>query len=343
MKKGRVVLVFWLVVLIAVLTSMASYAWLAMSTTARMRGFEVELESDSLYLEISEFSDGEYGNSVSFDRVLYYSDQSTHEIYLVSYGQIRPEGALLLYPRQLTANDGTYNGGDTRFYLRSDSVIGKGKENFIDVTDTLSHGQSLAGYYVISEGLETHKTAQLDNKFYYVKTARGDGNVDYSCLGTFDIGEPLAGRKYWGFSSSTSESKPEPNNIMNVVSMDTPEGDYCLKRTVFLRGAKGSLDLNNLRVASVEIEGRRNYLTDAIRVMFVATSDRGDVATAIYSPRVPFSGALFGDVLGDEREVVKVDIYVYFDGKDPDAHTASGLLTPQTVNVKFTIDDHNYN
>ena len=75
MKKGRVVLVFWLVVLIAVLTATASYAWLAMSTTARMKGFEVELESDSLYLEISEYSDREYGNSVSFDRVVYYSDQ----------------------------------------------------------------------------------------------------------------------------------------------------------------------------------------------------------------------------------------------------------------------------
>lgn len=346
--KGRIVWVFWLVVVLAVLASTASYAWLAMNTVARMRGFEVELESDSLYLEISDSDDKDYGKAVYFDSTTYYSDKNTHETYLVSYGQVRPEGGLLLYPTLLSSStapmygddDGKYNGGNTRFYLTSESVIGGGMENFIDVTENLHIGQSLIGYYVVHEGVATHPTSMVNDKFYYVKTERGDGSIDYSCIGKFDIGETIAGRRYWGYSTSKSIDDSQPNNIMNVVSLDTPSEEYCLKKTVYLRGARGSKDLANLRVSSVEVDGK-NYLTDAVRVLFVATSETGAVASTVYSHRTPssFNGMLLGGVLGNEREIVRVDMYIYFDGKDEAACSTDGILTEQTVSVKFTVDD----
>ena len=61
--KGRIVWVFWLVVVLAALTATASYAWLAMNTEARLGGFEVELESDSIYLEISAEAEENYGTA----------------------------------------------------------------------------------------------------------------------------------------------------------------------------------------------------------------------------------------------------------------------------------------
>ena len=352
--KGRLALTFWLVVVLAVVTSTASYAWLAINTMARLGGFEVELESDSLYLEISKDAREDYGTEVSFDGTMLYAvDDSTHEILLVSYGEVPSVGAILLYPTQLNADnahlhgapDGTYDGGENRFYLPAKSDISGGKDNFIDVTDTLSIGESLIGYYAVGESSVAYPTATASDRLYYVKTARGDGNVDYSCIGKFEIGETLAGRKYWGYANSTNEEKSDPNNIMNVVSMDTPTEEYSLKRTVFLRGATGTADAKDLKISSVKIGGRKNYLTSAVRIMFVATSDRGRSTAVIYNHRNPgsFDGTLFEEIFGDERETVTVDMYIYFDGKDEAAHNSTDFLTSHTVSVHFTVDDHVYN
>ena len=86
--KGRIAWVFWLVIILAVLTSTASYAWLAMNTVARVRGFEVAFESDSVYLEISADAAEGYNRQVVFNRVRLLSDEQTHEVYLVSYGEV---------------------------------------------------------------------------------------------------------------------------------------------------------------------------------------------------------------------------------------------------------------
>ena len=356
MKKGRIVLVFWLLAVLAVVTSMASYAWVAMNTTALMRGFEVELESDSLYLEISADPDEDYGKDVVFNRTVVYSalEDDTHNIDLISYGELTSNGALLIYPTEMTkynaylfaTEDGKYDPAKgTRFYVRSESFIAGSDENFVEITGKLSPGDSIIGYYTIGESASLYPTASLDDRFYYAKTTRADGSFGYSCLGKFAKDEPLAGRKYWGYASSTVEAESQPNNIMNVVSMDYPEDAYALKRTVFLRGARGSEDLQDLSVSSVEVKGGADYLTNSIRVMFVATAGDGKVVTRIYSNREPdlFNGALFEEVLGNEREVIKVDIYIYFDGKDDDAHSTVGVLNSHTVNVEFSIEDHEYN
>ena len=55
---------------------------------------------------------------------------------------------------------------------------------------------------------------------------------------------------------------------------------------------------------------------------------------------------LFAKLLGDEAEVVTVEMYVYFDGMDASVVTATGaagVLNGQSISVKFTIDEHTYN
>lgn len=346
--KGKIVWSFWLVAVLAVITATASYAWLAMNTEAKVRGFEVELVSDSVYLEISADADERYGKEVYFDKTLYRSSEETHNVFLVSYGVVPDEGAVRIYKTQIDSNtaaaygtkDGTYNGGDVRFYLPSESVIGGGDLNFVDVTEKLTVGQSLVGYYVISvEALCVQ--AQSESDFYYVKNVRENGAVDYCCIGSnFSVGEPLANRKYWGYSSSSDLNDAEENNLINVVSMDVPTDKYCLKKTVFMRGGKGSVDLGFLKISSVEIDGEQHALTSSIRIMFVATSDTGRRTEKMYSHREPeaFDGVLFGEIFGNRQETVTVDMYIFFDGKDVGAHTTTDELTSHTVTVKFSVD-----
>ena len=352
--KGKIIWSFWLVALLAVITSTASYAWLAMNTTAQARGFKVELICDSVYLEISTNADTGFDKEVSFDKVTVKSNAaSAHEVLLVSYGTVPEEGALLIYPEQINSKtallygpNGKYNGGQVRFYLPSDSERGGGDYNFVDVTDDLAIGQSLVGYYVIEEESEAHVNAQYSDKLYYVKSERENGIIDYCCLGgNFAVGEKLAGRKYWGYSSSTLENESQPTNVMNVVSMDTPTPRYSLKKRVYIRGSKGTVDARNLRITSVEIEGESNPLTDSLRIMFVANSSQGKSATVIYSNRddaQTFDGKLFEHLLGNETETITVDMYIYYDGKDIDAHNVNtDELTVQIVTVKFGVDDNN--
>ena len=352
MMKGRLASTFWLVVALAVLNSAASYAWLAINTAARLRGVEVELVSDSLYLEISQSATDYYGKEVSFNSSLVLSD-ITSEIALVSYGTVPEDGALRISRTQVDLTNaknfggnefGVYVGGNARFYLPSESKIGEGDVNFVDVTGKVSRGQSIIGYYVIEE-VAQDVTAMTDEDFYYVKTSRGKENYDYSCLGEFKVGEALANRLYWGYAESKREESAEPDNILNVVSMDTPTEEYSLKRTVYLRGAYGTVDAKDLKISSVEIGGRENYLTGAIRVMFIATSSNGGTVTTFYNNRSPqaFDGALFESLYGNGREVITVEMYIYFDGKDDGAHNNAGLLSAQTVNVHFAIGDHGYN
>lgn len=355
MRKGKVAFVFWLVFALAVVTSTASYAWIAMSPTASFRGFEIAFKSDSLYLEISGDPEAEFGKTVSFDAVSYMSlNNSVHEVLLVSYGEVESIGALRIYPNEIKAGNGAYFGApngkfdkssDRRYYVRADSSIAKGKHNYIDVTDRLKDGQDIRGYYVIDDSAVTYPTALTSTDFYYVKTPNGKGGFDYSCIGSFEVGEKLAGRKYWGYAYSSEFDESQSHNAINVVSMDTPEKEYCLKRTVYIRGAAGTVMARDLGVVSIEVDGRRNYLTDAIRILFIATSDRGKTVTKIYShrERESFNGLLFEEILGDENELITVEMYIYFDGKDEDAHDNDGFLTSHTINVSFGIKDHNYN
>ena len=78
--------------------------------------------------------------------------------------------------------------------------------------------------------------------------------------------------------------------------------------------------------------------------MFVATAGNGETVTKFYSRRDRFEPIpLFQNIWGNTEEVVKVDMYVFFDGADPDAYDQGGAFTNSDVTVKFAIDDYIYN
>ncbi len=340
--KGRIALVFWLVVVLAVLTATASYAWLAMNVSAGFRGIEVEAIMDSLFLEISADRDTGYDTSISFDRVMYRkATGDDEELSFVTYKRIAQTGALRITTKRLTS--GEYDGSG-RYFKAVRSDITGGDRSFIDITDTLTIGQQLKGFYTINRGswFLVSDSGEYD---YYYEHVRENGTIDYVCIGKIPAGENLPGRLIWGYSKSDDLNDPQENNVINVVSIDVPPAGYCLFKTVYLRCANETVDAKNLRISDIKIDGRENYLTKTIRIMFVAKSDSGETVTKFYSYRNPekFDGSLFYGIMGDEKEVVTVDMYIFFDGTDDDAYVQDEVLTRNDVIVKFAIDDHDYN
>ena len=341
--KGRIVWVFWLVVVLAVLASTASYAWVAMNVSARVRGIEIGAETDSVYLEISANAGAGYSDSVTFDRVMYFDDNDDARLSFVTYGRISSHGALRATPYIITASDAKYNGTGTFFKAVKSNITGE-EDDFIDISDTLKVGDSLVGYYGITRGERHHVSTTSDYNYYY-EHERSDGTVDYLCIGKIPVGEQLANRIFWGYATSTNLNESQGKNRLNILSLDVPPDKYALHETVFIRCAAGTVDANNLHISSVDIAGYRNYLTGTIRIMFVATTDSGETVTKFYNHRAPesFDGFLFPDIKGDESETVKVDMYVFFDGTDEDAYYQNSILTRNDVIVEFSVDDQDYN
>ena len=347
--KGRIAWVFWLVVVLAVLTSTASYAWLAMNVSSRVRGIEVEAISDSIFLQISAYEGEGYGKDVSFGRVTYSLSNDESELSLITCGRLPESGAARILATEITAKNanaftgGKYNGSG-RYYKAVESDITNEDFSYIDITATLKIGDRLVGYYSIAEGNSYTESNTVDYCYYY-KDVRANGVVDYVCIGIIPVGEKLANRLFWGYAYSDNLNETQADNTLNIVSLDFPPKEYALKNTVFLRCAEETGDAKNLRVDSVKVDGLRNYLTGAIRIMFVAHFDNGETKTLFYSHRNPesFDGIILSQMRGNEMETVEVDIYVYFDGTDKSAYKQEGLLTRNDINVIFTVDDHSYN
>ena len=212
------------------------------------------------------------------------------------------------------------------------------------VVEDLTVGTSLNGYYTITATPVANKAAATGkvyvangNDYVFIKDC-GDEGVN---LVTNDI--------YWGRTYSTALGQHQNTNTVSVIKSDLDSYRYA--GTVYLRCAENTNDGTDLKIADVKVGGRVNDLSNALRVLFVATNGKGDVVFTTYSNRdgmAGFDGDLFDTILGDQNEVVTVDMYVYFDGTDVDAYTKAdpadaGVLNGQSIEVKFTIAEHSYN
>ncbi len=352
MTKGRVAWVFWLLVVLALLTSTASYAWLSISFSAGTRGIAVSLRSDSEYLQISaNYSDG-YMDEISFgsDNGYILDDALAEEIYLVTYGYLPEEGGLKITPTLITEEnadslgfeDGVY-GGVGRLYSSAKSDITSAAYSYEEITPALSLGESVIGFYLISDLGDFDVSSEDENIPYYYRHSR-DTLVDYVCIGSLAVGETLGGRRYWGYAISDDVSDSQQERMLSIVSLDVPAKDYAYKKTVHLRTAKGSGNLSGLCIDRVKVRGLRDYMTETMSIMFVAKSDLGgEEVTTFYDHRNPtgFDGELFETVLGNRAETVTVDVYIFFDGAHEDAFSENGVLSNHSINISFSVDENN--
>lgn len=228
---------------------------------------------------------------------------------------------------------------------------------------TLSLGTDLSNYYTLSEAVVLGPTSVGDAE-YYLKS-----KGDYSCLGTLGTkAEPqiLKNYLYWGRTYSGVADDAEAGNTLSILSADKGDGTYYHFESFTIRQAEGTNPAKNLRVANVRFGGEANALAPAIRVLIVAHSntqseDPSAISVALYDPKeVTDTGKtggflqadgkytetdiLYDVILGNEAEEINVDIYVYFDGTDEDAHNEKvANFSGQTVEIEFTIDELDYN
>ena len=350
MMKGRVLWVFWLLAVLAVITSTASYAWLSINLSATTSGIAVKLRTETEYLQISAQQSEGYKEEVSFGKESYLLGVSAaNEVFLVTYGYLPAEGGLIITHDLITEETaeslgftGGVYGGIGRVYRREASQIGIPDDaySYVDITETLSLGDSVVGYYRVNDSDIYNTTASNGETVYHYRHEREFG-IDYVCVGSFSTGDLLSNRMYWGYAISDDESSAQGERMLNIVSVDVPAEGFALHKTVYFRTANASANLSNLRIEEIKIEGLRNYLTDAMRILFVAKSSRTkEQIVTMYDYEHPeyFDGKLFGTILGNRSEIITVDVYIFFDGTHESTFTKNGVLSNHSVDVLFSVD-----
>lgn len=179
-------------------------------------------------------------------------------------------------------------------------------------------------------------------------------NDDFICVyentGVDDA--DISGKIFWGKTYSDTLGAVGANDMTTAeagIIKDNFVKNYVYSDTLYLRSALNTNDGKNLRIKNIEIGGRVNGLSDALRIYFVATNGAGEVHTYEYDNGTAYDVAhpetLFATILGDRAEVVTVETYIYFDGTDDVAKTLltdAGEFNGQTVAIEFAIDDVDY-
>ncbi len=239
-------------------------------------------------------------------------------LYTVTFGEAEADGA-------------RYDGASL-YYERAAS-------GDLSPVGALSLGTPLKGYYTLTHSDPVAQASGTDK--YYFQNGRGD----YVCIGTPTAGTNLNDYLFWARAYSASMGEVQASNTMNVLKQDHLD-NYYLHDTLYLRCAPDANPGQNLRVSEVVVEGN-DSLTEALRVLFVATNGSGEVARATYDNRTGEithmdGDVLFATILGDASEIVTVEVYIYFDGTDAAAVTQNVQLSGQTVSVAFDIDRPDY-
>ncbi len=237
------------------------------------------------------------------------------------------------------AKDAEYESGNLYYELRSDG-------GYYPVGG-LRLGSALDAYYVVSS--EKKESVAEKGAEYFVKNKNGD----YISLGTIAEGTHLdQSYEFWyrGYSSELNTS--EPDGVTAIIEdskyPSKDENPYYLYDTLYLRMAPGGSDGTNLRVSEVTLAGK-DSLTSAVRILFVATNGQGEVSYASYDAsdkekiKHLSNSVLFENLLGDAAEVVKVELYVYYDGRSDAVKTGHDvILSGHKIGITFSIDKPYY-
>ena len=239
----------------------------------------------------------------------------------------------------------------------------------------LELGSALAGYYTVEapesdedeeapteqgeeEGGEEEPTEEPTGEVvatvadgeteYFIKNANGD----YISIGVVAEGVALdESYTYWYRAYSNAPGDSQSGNVSAIIDdgeYTNVNNPYYLYETVYLRMEYGGAEGENLRVSSVNVHGS-DSLTNAIRILFVATNGRGEVAYATFDNEAVDKishgegEVLFERILSGSMETVKVEMYVYYDGTSDSVKTGSDLvLSGHSISVGFSVDKPYY-
>lgn len=209
--------------------------------------------------------------------------------------------------------------------------------------EAVSVFESGVDYYILS-----------GNDYVYVGKIVMDNSIGGVTADDTDAIEP-ENYYFWSRAYSTNVSDAQTGASVSVIRPDAytdASNPYFLYDTVYLRMEADANSGENLRVASVNVAGT-DSISYALRIFFVATNGRGQVARATYNNRTgeiehldstdeSGEGILFDSILGDTEEIVEVKMYIYFDGTDESTKTEDYYILGQSVDIEFSIDTPDY-
>lgn len=215
----------------------------------------------------------------------------------------------------------------------------------------LNAGSRVKGLYTLQA---TEISATTDRQVYLVNS---DG--DYIAFNAKTIaGTGLDGYWYTGYSENINPSliDGDAKNISGIIgNMNAKDSPYVLYDTIYLRMAEGAADAKNLVITNVDVQGSddANALTDAVRVIFIATSTNGgEIARILYNQETGKftnlgtnvkNNLIDATLTGNTAEVITVDMYVYYDGTHSSVATHENLLlSGHKISVGFEIDLPDY-
>lgn len=216
----------------------------------------------------------------------------------------------------------------------------------VRVVGGLALGSLVQDYFTI-ETPQSKTTVADGTSTYHVLNARGD----FVSIGVPEKDTDLTDYVYFARSYSDSITNSGAGNTLSVIKEDRLD-EYYIHNTVYLKKEVDTNHGTNLRVSAVEVLGK-DSVSDSIRILFVAKNGKGEIARADYNNRTQTithwdnanannEGILFDTILGNEQEIVTVDIYIYFDGTDNSTVTKDHYMTGQSVSVEFSIDKPEY-
>lgn len=239
---------------------------------------------------------------------------------------------------------------------------------YYEVTGTLTTGTDLSAYYIIDTDDVTEVNTNLDsvNGDVYLAKTGGASDVGYAYVGNLTDADltKMPDMLYFGRAYSdiigdedlgTVNDGGDPTDTLSIIKSANLD-KYRYASTIYLRNALNTNNSENLQ-ATVNVGGATNPLAPALRVLLVVSNaDTGEFVNVAYYDNGSPSSLTYGvtgtddnivDVLlGNKAETLKVDILVYFDGTDEIANNENieaGVLDGNSVEIKFTIDNHDYN
>lgn len=280
----------------------------------------------------------------------------------VAYTLAQDESAFGYYTATATTAcgaDDRYSSANTYYELRDGNYY---------LAGGLDEGSHLDGYFTLAVSEVASPAADT---IYYLESVGSDNDVypDYVAFKTAAVNAnqanlPSQGYWYRGYSENIDKANPDGqsgriNGVIDPTEYTDENTPYYLYTTYYLRMATASTLAENLRVNSVEVIGSEveNSLTDAVRVMFVVSSNvQSEVVRIVYNQgtglftREDNTGRNHNDTtlfyerfLGDTAETVTVQVYLYYDGTDAKVNTNNSLdFSGHTVNLEFGIDTPDY-
>jgi hypothetical protein len=292
-----------------------------------VKGYYKESEVTFTLQKSGTYSAGDYYEKVGnrYKKATIEIGKSLVGYYTVSFGTAEGDNAV-------------YDGSSYYYEKIGDMIIPVGG---------LTLGTNLAGFYTVAATEVSNDTKADGTTKYYITNTRGD----YVCIGTPPKDTVLSDYLCWARTYSNHyASHNEGDNALKVIKdnvLNSATGNsYYYKDTFYIRTVADTDTAKNLRVEEVTIKGD-DSLTSSLRVLFVATNGEGEVARADYSERDKKithwnTKNLFDMVHGDSEEVIKIDVYIYYDGTDDTVKTQGIKISGQEIEIKFEVDKQEY-